>query len=88
MSESNNTEDTMPNQNIRAVANSAIKNTYKGILRVGNNIDLQNNTPDKLLDSTYYVTDSSYQWAADGINSIYSFISPDGSKARYIFRDE
>ncbi len=87
MSENNNSENITQEINPRVVANLPIDESYKGILRVGNNIDLQNNTPDKFLDQTYYVSSSNYYWEGNGINSIHSFIDENGSKARYIFRD-
>ena len=74
MSENNNSKNITQETNPRVVANLPIDESYKGILRVGNNIDLQNNTPDKFLDQTYYVSSSNYYWEGNGINSIHSFI--------------
>lgn len=63
----------------RNMSGKAIKNTYLGILRVGNNITL--NVNDNFLTPEYYTTNIS-EWTGNGINSTHEFLS--GAQLRFV----
>lgn len=68
----------------RDVTNKPITNTYKGILRVGNNIDTIENIPDDFLHSAYY----SDNWSGDGFNITRNFLDEESPNKRYSIKDE
>lgn len=63
----------------RNMSGKAIKNTYLGILRVGNNITL--NVNDNFLTPEYYAS-SDTEWTGAGINSTHDFLS--GAQLRFV----
>lgn len=75
------------NTNPRSVATTPIAESYLGILRVGNNVDLINETPDNILDPTYYTNEEGNDLNTSGINVTHSFINSETPNARYSGRD-
>lgn len=73
---SNSTVPVIPERNM---SGKAIKRTYLGILRVGNNITL--NVNDSFLEPEYYAS-SLTEWVGNGINSTHEFLS--GSQLRFV----
>lgn len=63
----------------RNMSGKAIKKTYLGILRVGNNITL--NVNDNFLTPEYYTTNKN-EWTGNGINSTHEFLS--GAQLRFV----
>lgn len=64
----------------RNVGNKPIKSTYKGILRISNNLNLFSDRPDDFLSSTYYYNladknAASNTWDGTGINETYDFLT-------------
>lgn len=70
------------------MSGKAISNTYKGILRISNNIDIFNNVKDKFLNDNYYFQTNSDEWAGNGIQLTQDFLSESSSVKRYKSEDE
>ena len=66
----------------------AISNTYKGILRISNNIDILNNVEDKFLNDNYYFQSDSEEWAGNGTQSTENYLSDSSSVKRFKSDDE
>lgn len=62
---------------IRDMAGKPISSTYKGILRVSNNLNLAKGEEDKFLNNRYYCTniEEGDAWFGNGIDKTYTFIS-------------
>lgn len=67
----------------RNVTDKPITETYKGILRVGNNIDIIEDIPDDFLHSAYF----SDEWSGDGFNITRSFLDEESPNKRYSIKD-
>ena len=70
---------------LRDMANKPIEETYKGILRVSNNINLKENDIDKFLNENYYIKDEddADKWFGNGINTTHYFLSETESVKRF-----
>lgn len=66
----------------RVMAGKVISDTYKGILRVGNNVELAKYTKDNFLSTDYYFEPGSDKWVGGGINLTKTFLS-DSSGERF-----
>lgn len=71
----------------RDMAGKAITFSYKGILRISNNVNLINNVADKFLEKTYYFDNNSEAWTGTGENITHDFLTGDFDKKRYISSD-
>lgn len=69
----------------RNMIGKPIGSTYKGILRVSNNINLIDDNPDLFFSKKYYA--NSDEWTGNGINSTYSFLMGDESVTRFKTND-
>ena len=67
----------------RNMAGKAITNTYKGILRISNNIDLIEGEYDSFLNGEYYLPANSNAWSGNGVQQTHDFLSENSSIKRF-----
>lgn len=72
----------------RNMAGKIIGNTYKGILRISNNIDIIENERDSFLNDEYYLPTNSDAWSGDGVQQTHNFLSENSSIKRFKSEDE
>ena len=72
----------------RNMAGKPITSTYKGILRISNNIDITEGTKDAFLNDEYYLAKGSDKWSGDGLQQTHSFLSENSSTRRFKSADE
>ena len=71
----------------RDVTLKPITETYKGILRVGNNNDSYENIPDDFLNPIYFTSSTDTAWVGDGFNITRSFLDEESPNERYSTKD-
>ena len=69
--------------NERKMADKAIRKTYKGILRVSNNINLMPGEEDVFLNNEYYITNFDKSWTGNGEQKTYDYLSEGVSIERF-----
>lgn len=74
----------MSNENLRDMAGKAITNTYKGILRIANNIDLENTSKDYFNSEIYY----SLNWSGEGDNNTKNYFDNESNIRRFRTNDK
>lgn len=67
----------------RVMANKPISKTYKGILRISNNIDLNPEINDAFLSKEYYTSNNNNNWFGNGEQKTHDFLSGNTSVKRY-----
>lgn len=78
----------MTHKEERNMTGKVITNTYKGILRISNNIDLIKGEQDSFLNNTYYLpTGAAIDWSGNGIQSTHNFLSENGQTTRFKSND-
>lgn len=67
----------------RDMVGKAISSTYKGILRVANNLNLIDYTTDTFLSKDYYTSIDDNAFYGNGTNSVYDFLSSGNAIKRF-----
>ena len=70
------------------MAGKAISETYKGILRVANNINLVEGVDDKFLSSAYYLSPNDNNLYSNGLNETISFLQKSEEGKRFSSSDK
>lgn len=72
----------------RDMLNKPISSTFKGILRISNNNNLDTLSNDKFLSDEFYIEKDSSRWFGGGINLTQNFLSDDIKTNRFSSDDE
>lgn len=78
----------MSNENLRDMGGKPITNTYKGILRIANNIDLENTSKDYYNSEIYYITEDNPYWSGEGDNNTKNYFDSESNIRRFRTNDK